>query len=366
MADRPDQPEDQPQAPEANPHANPAAVPMPADELGRQRALERYGVLDSPTDENFQRIVRLTARVMETPTALISLVDGDRQWFLAREGLEASETPRQVAFCAHAICTEEPLVVTDARQDPRFCSNPLVTGPPGIRFYAGAVLQSPEGQNLGTLCVIDRSPRQLSRFQVETLQDLAALALRELELRRLASTCQTTGTTRRDAFLKQAQRELDRCREREQGLALLLLDIDHFNLINQHWGHRAGDQVLAEVAASLRSQLRPADLLGRLGGEEFAMLMVDVDLEEALDRAETLRREIQALRGVYSASGHRLHLSGGLTLRTPGDRRIEDLLRRSEQALLLAQGNGRDQIAEVLGRATGDDPPSPMAPGSRS
>lgn len=327
----------------------PGRIPIPADELNRQRALERYGVLDTPEDEHFQRIVRLAARVMETPTALISLVDGERQWFLARHGLEARETPRQIAFCAHAICSEEPLVVPDARQDARFCANPLVTGAPGIRFYAGAVLQSPEGHNLGTLCVIDRSPRQLSRFAVETLQDLADLAVRELELRRLASQCQITGTARRAAFISQAERELTRCRASGSGLALLLLDIDNFSLINQHWGHESGDAVLAAVAECLRGQLRPGDLLGRLGDEEFAVLMVDVDLEQALERAENLRQSVSELRGVFSRSGHRLRLSGGLTLLNPTDAGVESLLRRAEQALLLAQGNGHDQIAEVLG-----------------
>ncbi|MFZ9951290.1 MAG: GGDEF domain-containing protein [Vulcanococcus sp.] len=323
--------------------------PLPADELQRQRNLERFGVLDTAEDEHFHRIVRLAARVLETPIALISLVEGDRQWFLARHGLDAEQTPREMAFCAHAICQAEPLVVPDATQDPRFCTNPLVTGPPSIRFYAGAQLVSPEGHNLGTLCVIDRVPRRVSHAVVETLQDLAQLVERELELRRQSMHCPTTGMRSRSDFLEQAQRELQRCSEAGRGMALLLLDLDHFSQINQHWGYAAGDQVLRDLATTLRGQLRPSDLLGRLADDTFAVLLVDVDLDEAMLRAEALRAAVTGMQGVFSSSGHRLQASGGLTLLTPGDQLVEPLMRRAEQALMLAQGNGHNQIAEVLG-----------------
>lgn len=323
--------------------------PLPADELARQRDLESYGLLDTPEDEHLQRLARLTARVMEAPTALVSLVDGDRQWFLARHGVDVEQTPRDMAFCAHAICTEGPLVVPNALEDPRFCTNPLVTGPPWIRFYAGTALQSPDGHNLGTLCVLDREPRQLSPDATATLQDLAAVVQRELELRRGSLRCSTTGALQRAAFLQQGQRELKRSRDRGEPFALLLLDIDHFQLINQNWGHDAGDRALAQIAELLRSELRAADLLGRLGDGEFGLLFSDTNLEDALQRGEVLREGMQHLRGPYSTSGHQLQFSGGLTLLCDDDTRIESLLRRAEQALLLAQSNGHNQIAEVLG-----------------
>jgi diguanylate cyclase (GGDEF)-like protein len=328
--------------------------PIPGDEEERQRALERYGVLDTAGDEHLQRLVRLAARVMETPTALISLVDDDRQWFLARHGLDATETPRQMAFCAHAICAEEALVVPDARLDPRFCTNPLVTGPPGIRFYAGALLQSPEGYNLGTLCVIDQTPRRLSRFQVETLNDLAQLVLRELELRRLGTLCSISGALRREAFMRQAHRELHRSAAQQHGVALLLIDIDNFALINRNWGMQSGDQVLRAVADACRAGLRPAELLGRLGDDTFALLLVAVDPDEARLRAENLRLGIGELTGIYSRAGHRLRLSGGLTLAATAAEDIDPLLHRAERALALAQANGRNQIAMVLDGAVAD------------
>jgi len=323
--------------------------PVPVHELGRQRDLEAYGVLDTPEDEHFARLVRLTARMLAAPSALISLVDGDRQWFLARHGLDAQETPRQVAFCAHAICHEGPLVVTDASRDPRFRDNPLVTGPPQIRFYAGAVLQSPAGHNLGTLCVIDQQPRTLEPALVDTLQDLAQVVLRELELRRLAQCCSLTGALQREPFLKRAQRELERSRQTGSGLALLLLEVEPLELITQHCGHAAADQALSQVAALCRAELRPADLLGRLGEGLLALLLVEVDQDDAMQRAEVLREGIQHLRGEYSTAGHHLQLSGGLTLLSEDDTRIDSLLVRAQRGALLAQANGHNQISEVLG-----------------
>ena len=125
--------------------------PIPADEPQRQRDLERLGVLNHPGDEHFERLVRLASTVLETPIALISLVDGDRQWFLAHHGIDSTETPRKMAFCAHAIAGDQTLVVPDAHHDPRFCTNPLVIDDPKVRFYAGTPLQSRDGHNLGTL-----------------------------------------------------------------------------------------------------------------------------------------------------------------------------------------------------------------------
>jgi diguanylate cyclase (GGDEF)-like protein len=325
--------------------------PVPPSELGRQRDLERQGVLNHPGDEHFDRLVRLTATVLETPIALISLVDGDRQWFLAHHGLEVTQTPRSMAFCAHAIAGDQPLVVPDARQDPRFCTNPLVTGDPNVRFYAGAPLASNQGHNLGTLCVIDRQPRHFSSSQVALLEDLAQLVLRELELRRLATVQPVTGLATRSHFLEQAEPELARARQSGEPLALLVVAIDHFAQIRERWGEQASDQALADVASLLRSQQSLADLVGQVGDQQFAVLMANVELDAALERADAIRCGIGELPGVFTASGYQLEISGGLTQLAPADRSAHDLLRRAEQALLLAQGNGRNQIAKLLDNA---------------
>jgi len=153
-------------------------------EARRLRALESYRVLDSPPEFEFDEIVRLAALLCGTPVALISLVDRDRQWFKARIGLDAESTPRDIAFCAHAIEGNGVMVVEDAATDVRFRQNPLVVSEPRIRFYAGAPLLDGDGQALGTLCVIDHAPRALSPLMEQTLEILARQVVARLELRR--------------------------------------------------------------------------------------------------------------------------------------------------------------------------------------
>jgi PAS domain S-box-containing protein len=158
---------------------------LPIDEGHRLAALERCAILDTAPEEAFDRVARLAAFAFRAPIALISFVDGRRQWFKARVGLDVTETPREVAFCAHAILNDEVCLVPDARMDARFADNPLVLGDPGVQFYAGAPLTTSEGLRLGTLCVIDRKPRDdFGAEDARRLADLAAVAMSELELRR--------------------------------------------------------------------------------------------------------------------------------------------------------------------------------------
>jgi formate hydrogenlyase transcriptional activator len=160
-------------------------APAPANEQRRLAALRRYRILDTAPERDFDDLASLAARICGTPTALVSLVDSDRQWFKARVGFDAEETSRDVAFCAHAILQSDLLIIPDASADPGFSTNPLVTGPPYIRFYAGAPLVMPDGRVLGTLCVMDQVPRQLSPDQAEALRTLSRQVVVELELRRV-------------------------------------------------------------------------------------------------------------------------------------------------------------------------------------
>jgi diguanylate cyclase (GGDEF)-like protein/PAS domain S-box-containing protein len=161
-------------------------APLPDNEPQRLALLYALDLLDSPNEPVFDTLTRLAARTLRVPTALVSLLDTNRQWFKSRAGLDAAETPRSQAFCAHTILKDEPLVVHDARLDPRFRDNPLVTGPLAVRAYAGVPLRSVEGLALGTLCVLDQSPREFTADELATLADLADLARQEL-LRREAS-----------------------------------------------------------------------------------------------------------------------------------------------------------------------------------
>ncbi|MBT5242378.1 MAG: GAF domain-containing sensor histidine kinase [Rhodospirillaceae bacterium] len=157
---------------------------LPENESERLARLRAYDILDTSPEEAFDRITRVAAHLFGTPIALVSLVDENRQWFKSRQGLDATETPRDVAFCAHAILEDELFVVPNATLDDRFKNNPLVTGGPEIQFYAGAPLRTKDGLGLGTLCIIDTKPHDLTDLQLEQLQDLADLAMDALSLRR--------------------------------------------------------------------------------------------------------------------------------------------------------------------------------------
>jgi excisionase family DNA binding protein len=166
------------------PGAGVAEAPMPPADIiaepARLAATRASGLLDTPAHASYDRIVRLASQVLDAPIALITLIDADRQWFKARFGMSMTHTPRSWAFCDVAIASDAMLVVEDALQDPRFAANPLVTGPEGVRFYAGVPLADPDGFRLGTLCVLDRRPRTLTRDQAWALTELAALAAEEM------------------------------------------------------------------------------------------------------------------------------------------------------------------------------------------
>lgn len=157
------------------------------DEEGRLAVLQQYRVLDTVAESTFDEIVKLAASICDTPVSLLSFVDRDRQWFKASVGTSLSETSRDISFCAHAILQEELLFVPDACLDERFADNPAVTGEPGIRFYAGVPLVTRDGYALGTLCVADVKPRELTQEQLEKLQALASAVMLLLEVRRFGS-----------------------------------------------------------------------------------------------------------------------------------------------------------------------------------
>ncbi len=194
------------------------AAPIPFDEAARLAALRRYEVLDTPVEDAFDRFTRLASTILGTPIALISLIDESRQWFKSVVGLDARTTPREQAFCGYAILADEILEVADATADPRFEDNPLVTGAPGIRFYAGAPLATPDGHRIGTLCVIDREvrPHTLTPLQRQQLRDLAALVVDQLELRRRTRDLEESRLER--------ERQMETLREREQQYRLLFRD----------------------------------------------------------------------------------------------------------------------------------------------
>ncbi|WP_216910560.1 GAF domain-containing protein [Synechococcus sp. CCY 0621] len=178
---------------------------MPANvaprEAARLEALKDYRILDTDTEQSYDDITFLAAQLCDVPIALISLVDADRQWFKSKVGLDVSETSRDVSFCAHAILGDQTLVVKDAREDERFRDNALVCSEPNIVFYAGVPLSTPSGARIGSLCVIDRRPRDLSSLQIRSLETLAHQVVLQLELKRVSD--QLAGALQRIDVMEQ-------------------------------------------------------------------------------------------------------------------------------------------------------------------
>lgn len=274
------------------------APPNGGSEAERLSALERYDILDSPAEVAFDRITALVRTVFNVPMAAVSLVDRDRQWFKSHPGLPAAETPRAIAFCHHTIAAGVPMIVPNAKTDVRFRDNPLVTGAPFIASYVGVPLTSRDGFHVGTLCALDSSPRDFTATEIEILTSFAEIVVDDLELRQIARYDHLTGALSRRSFVAEAARAIARRDRYARPCTLVLFDLDHFKAINERSGHAGGDAVLRAVAATCSKNLRANDLLGRVGGEEFAVLLPELDAAEALAAANRFRAAIAAMTDV--------------------------------------------------------------------
>ncbi len=319
------------------------------DENGRLKALHRYNVLDSLKEPNFEAITAIVKSLLNVPICAVSLVDQDRQWFKSIQGLEVEETCRSMAFCDHTIRARKPMIVSDATADPRFADNPLVTGDPHIRSYAGAPLQSPDGYNLGSLCVIGLEPRDFSSSDSALLEQFARVVVDQLELRTLAHRDFLTGVLTRRAFMDGAMSALHQCVRDSTHAAVITLDVDRFKHINDTFGHPVGDKVLKRISATIATRLRPSDVFGRLGGEEFGILLPGASEAEAIDCAERLRLAVAAAvePGIPSATA-----SFGLAMATH-PHGLEDAIAAADAALYSAKRGGRNctRIAGLTNQA---------------
>lgn len=247
----------------------------PINEKSRLKNLHSLSILDTPAEERFDRLTRLAKTIFNVPIALVSLIDANRQWFKSCFGLDVRETPRDISFCGHAILGNDCFVIPDATLDERFADNPLVTGEPNIRFYAGCPLQYLDGSQLGTLCIIDTKPRNLNEEELIALNDLAELAEHELVAIQLATLDDLTSISNRRGFYNLAQNSLDLCARQNLPASLIFFDLNNFKSINDNFGHAVGDIALHAFATIMKDTFRNSDVLARFGGDEFVVLLTD-------------------------------------------------------------------------------------------
>ena len=321
---------------------------MPLDETQRLAALRSIDILDTDAEERFDRLTRLAKRVFDVPIALVSLVDEDRQWFKSTVGLDACETPRDISFCGHAILGDGPFVIDDTLQDERFVDNPLVTGEPGIRFYAGMPLRHLNGAKMGTLCIIDRVPRRLEDADLAMLRDLADMAESELSAIHLASIDELTRISNRRGFVAMAQHCISLCARQRLPVSLVYFDLDKFKSINDRFGHDEGDQALIAFADLMRKTFRESDTFARIGGDEFVALLTNVGENRAAEVVARFRDQVEAFNA-QAERGYEIQFTDGIVTVRPDERSmIGDLLREADATMY--ENKRRNQRLDEIAR----------------
>ncbi len=338
---------------------------IPRDEEERLAALNSLGIICSPAEERFDRITRLAQTIFKVPIALVSLVSEKCQWFKSAQGLTASETSREISFCGHSILSNDTLVIEDTLLNPDFADNPLVTGEPYIRFYAGHPLKY-EGRNLGTLCIIDRFPRKLSLKDLEILVSLAAWVENELRLSALSEAqvqlLRELSEARRDALVDSLtkvwnrkaidvllSREFANAKCRRQQVVLMFLDIDHYKNVNDKDGHVVGDIALKEVAQRIRSSLRNFDFLARYGGDEFIVFAADCSADRGIHIGNLILSRVRSEPITDGEIGFSLSLTiGQISTEAREGLEISQLIELADKALYKAKAMGRDCLKQLV------------------
>ena len=302
---------------------------IPNNEATRLETLRALRILDSAPEERFDRLTRMAKRMFGVPISLVSIVDSDRQWFKSAQGLDATETPRDISFCGHAILGDDLFLIPNATEDERFHDNPLVTDAPNIRYYAGCPLRVANGHKMGTLCLIDDKPRELSDEDKELLQDLAMMAEQEIAALQLATLDELTMISNRRGFMSLAKHGLAMCKRNSLDATLILFDLDEFKPINDTFGHAEGDRALVAFSDMLKHELRDADVFARLGGDEFVALVTGTNEENV---AHILTR-MQTSLSAYNAEqkrGYNLKFSAGFVTVNENNASIEAMLEAAD------------------------------------
>ncbi|ART59176.1 GGDEF domain-containing protein [Acidovorax carolinensis] len=333
----------------------------------RLAAVRDTGLLDTPPEEVFDRLTRLAAKLTGAPVTFVSLLDADRDFYKSAYGLGTTRQLSGRTFCHYPLVSGQALILEDVTQLPVFRDVPTVNSL-GIRAYAGIPLRTESGEVLGSFCAVDFKPKQWTEQDVEIISELAHSAMREIRLRmalqdasalnqqlqaqiqkvdalnralsEMATTDALTGVANRRAFDHSLQLELAIVERRGTPLSLLMLDVDHFKRINDTYGHEAGDKVLVAIAQLLGGCARVIDVVARVGGEEFAVILPNTDAGGAHEVAERMRSAVARSNWLGQPTTVSI---GAATLHDKED--AASLYARADAALYAAKTAGRDRVA---------------------
>lgn len=316
----------------------------------------------TPIEERFERITRLARRALHVPVAAITLVNGDKQWFKSVAGWTVAELPRAHGLCHLTVGAKALTVIGDTTTDPRSAASPIVVRAPHFRAYAGAPIGGESGAAAGTFCVFDVRPRRFSAGDRQCVLDLAAMTESELFSDRLsdahAELTAKLGMARREAMMDSLTRlwnrrgssvllkaALAKADEGGMPVSIALLDLDNFKRVNDTYGHQTGDEVLRKVAARMVGAVRNDDVVCRLGGDEFLIVMTDTVAAVASSIVERVRSVVTETALATRDGNIPMSVSVGCTVRVPHDpASLEALLERADQALLQSKAAGRNRV----------------------
>lgn len=319
----------------------------PANENLRVQDLESIRLLDSAPCESFDNLTRLCQHLFKVEMAAVSLVDSDRQWFKSAVGLPVCETKRNISFCTWVVADNQHLLVNDTFLDERFKDNPLVIGAPFIRFYSGIPLYSRRKMLLGTLCILHSKPRSMTQDEITAqflLAKQAEALIEKFELGQLAVTDSLTGIHNRRYFNDRSREAVSAASRTGATLSVIVFDIDDFKRVNDNYGHSVGDQALIAIAKCVQAQIRKPDVISRVGGEEFHVLLPETGVRGALNVATRLRDAIRASSISAAGEAIRLTCSFGIAHMEKDDTHIDSILQRADAAMYAAKREGKDRV----------------------
>ncbi|GEB72738.1 diguanylate cyclase [Pseudoalteromonas carrageenovora] len=305
----------------------------PSNEIERLRALRALKILDTAHEERFDRVTRIAKHLFNVSISLVTLIDEDRQWFKSRQGLGVCELPRESSFCGHTINQNELLIIPDTSSDERFFDNPFVVGDPKIRFYAGFPLKLKQGVIIGTLCLADDKPRNLSDEEKQLLRDLGSLVEQEIQSIQLATIDELTKISNRRGFLSLAEHTLNNCKKNKVSMTLILFDLNKFKQINDVYGHHEGDFVLTKFAQVMLSSFCDCEVIGRLGGDEFVVMLSDSGAKKADDALLCFTNAIEQTNSILNKPYNIDYSFGVVNFTYNTDKTVVEMIQDADTAM---------------------------------